>query len=113
MSIRRVKPKYVLSDKFGGGLIQISDRMMNRSAILTTSLNDFAYRQPSVELAANTGLVGIKTADGSNFADGLNGNARAFNGKMKVGFVVSVKATDSMLMCLISITSSSTIKARK
>lgn len=87
------KPKYVLSDKFGGGLIQMSDRMMNRSAILTTSLNDFAYRQPSVELAANTGLVGIKTADGSNFADGLNGNARAFNGKMKVGFVVSVKAT--------------------
>lgn len=85
--------KYVLSDKLGGGLIQISDRMMNRSAILTTSLNDFAYRQPSVELAANTGLVGIKTADGSNFADGLNGNARAFNGKMKVGFVVSVKAT--------------------
>lgn len=87
------EPKYMLSDKLGGGLIQISDRMMNRSAILTTSLNDFAYRQPSVELAANTGLVGIKTADGSNFADGLNGNARAFNGKMKVGFVVSVKAT--------------------
>lgn len=87
------EPKYVLSDKFGGGLIQISDRMMNRSAILTTSLNDFAYRQPDVELAANTGLVGIKTADGSNFADGLNGNTRAFNGKMKVGFVVSVKAT--------------------
>ena len=87
------EPKYVLSDKFGGGLIQISDRMMNRSAILTTSLNDFAYRQPSVSLAANTGLVGIKTADGSNFADGLNGNTRAFNGKMKVGFVVSVKAT--------------------
>ena len=87
------KPKYVLSDKFGGGLIQIFDRMMNRSAILTTSLNDFAYRQPGVSLAANTGLVGIKTADGSNFADGLNGNARAFNGKMKVGFVVSAKAT--------------------
>ena len=87
------KPKYVLSGKFGGGFIQISDRMMNRSAILTTSHNDIAYRQPSVSLAANTGLVGIKTADGSNFADGLNGNARAFNGKMKVGFVVSVKAT--------------------
>lgn len=86
-------PKYVLSDKFGGGLLQISEGMKNRSAILTTSLNDFAYRQPSVSLAANTGLVGIKTADGSNFADGLNGNARAFNGKMKVGFVVSVKAT--------------------
>lgn len=87
------EPKYVLSDKLGGGLIQISDRMMNRSAILTTSLNDFAYREPGVSLAANTGLVGIKTADGSNFADGLNGNARAFNGKMKVGFVVSAKAT--------------------
>ena len=86
-------PKYVLSDKFGGGLLQISAGMKNRSAILTTSLNDFAYRQPSVSLAANTGLVGIKTADGSNFADGLNGNTRAFNGKMKVGFVVSVKAT--------------------
>lgn len=86
-------PKYVLSDKFGGGLLQISEGMKNRSAILTTSLNDFAYRRPGVSLAANTGLVGIKTADGSNFADGLNGNARAFNGKMKVGFVVSVKAT--------------------
>lgn len=87
------EPKYMLSDKFGGGLIQIFDKMMNRSAILTTSLNDFAYRQPGVEVAANTGLVGIKTADGSNFADGLNGNVRAFNGKMKVGFVVSAKAT--------------------
>lgn len=87
------EPKYVLSNKFGGGLIQIFDRMMNCSAILTTSLNDFAYREPGVVVAANKGLVGIKTADGSNFADGLNGNARAFNGKMKVGFVVSAKAT--------------------
>lgn len=87
------EPKYMLSDKFGGGLIQIFDRMMNCSAILTTSLNDFAYREPGVEVAANKGLVAIKTADGSNFADGLNGNARAFNGKMKVGFVVSAKAT--------------------
>ncbi len=86
-------PKYVLSDKFGGGLLQIFDGMENRSAILTTSLNDFTYREPGVSLAANTGLVGIKTADGSNFADGLNGNARALNGKMKVGFVVSAKAT--------------------
>lgn len=85
--------KYVLSDKLGGGLIQIFDKMMNRSAILTTSLNDFTYRQPGVKVAANKGLVGIKTADGSNFADGLNGNTRAYNGKMKVGFVVSAKAT--------------------
>ena len=87
------EPKYVLSNKFGGGLLQISEGMKNRSAILTTSLNDFSYRKPGVSLAANTGLVGIKTADGSNFADGLNGNTRAFNGKMKVGFVVSTKAT--------------------
>ena len=84
---------YVLSDKFGGGLLQIFDGMKNRLAILTTSLNDFTYRQPGVELAAKECLVGIKTADGSNFADGLNGNARALNGKMKVGFVVSAKAT--------------------
>ncbi len=87
------KPKYVLSDKFGGSLIQIFDGIMNRSAILTPSLNDFTYRDPGVSLVDNVGLVGIKTADGSNFADGLNGNTRAFNGKMKVGFVVSAKAT--------------------
>lgn len=91
------EPKYVLSDKFGGGLIQIFDGMKNRSAIFTTSLNDFTYRQPGVSLAANTGLVGIKTADGSNFADGLNGNARAFNGKMKVGFVVSTNNTNASI----------------
>lgn len=99
------EPKYMLSDKFGGGLIQIFDRMMNCSAILTTSLNDFAYREPGVEVAANKGLVGIKTADGSNFADGLNGNTRAFNGKMKVGFVVSAKATglDANLLKLYNI----------
>lgn len=87
------EPKYVLSDKFGGGLIQIFDGMKNRSAILTPSLNDFTYRDPGASLVDNVGLVGIKTADGSNFADGLNGNTRAFNGKMKVGFVVSAKAT--------------------
>ena len=87
------EPKYVLSNKFGGGLLQISEGMKNRSAILTTSLNDFSYRKPGVSLVANTGLVGIKTADDSNFADGLNGNTRAFNGKMKVGFVVSTNAT--------------------
>lgn len=87
------EPKYKLSDKLGGSLIQIFDGMKNRSAILTPSLNDFTYRDPGVSLVDNVGLVGIKTADGSNFADGLNGNARAFNGKMKVGFVVSAKAT--------------------
>ena len=86
-------PKYMLSDKFGGGLIQIFDGMKNRSAVLTPSLNDFTYRDPGVSLVDNVGLVGVKTVDGSNFADGLNGNTRAFNGKMKVGFVVSANAT--------------------
>ena len=87
------KPKYMLSDKFGGGLLQIFDGMKNRSAVLTPSLNDFTYRDPGVSLVDNVGLVGVKTVDGSNFADGLNGNTRAFNGKMKVGFVVSANAT--------------------
>ena len=87
------KPKYMLSDKLGGGLIQLFDGMKNRSAILTPSFNDFTYRDPGVSLVDNVGLVGIKTVDGSNFADGLNGNTRAFNGKMKVGFVVSANAT--------------------
>ncbi len=54
------KPKYVLSDKFGGGLIQIFEGMKNHSAILTTSLNDFTYRQPGVEVAdaISAGLIG-------------------------------------------------------
>lgn len=78
--------KYNLSDKFGGGLIQIFSGMMNRSAILTPSLNDFTYRQPGVELADNQGLVGIKSVGGANIAEGLNG-------KLKAGFVVTSKTT--------------------
>lgn len=78
--------KYNLSDKFGGGLIQIFSRMENRSAILTPSLNDYTYRQPGIELAANQGLVGIKSVGGANIAEGLNG-------KLKAGFVVTSKTT--------------------
>ena len=78
--------KYNLSDKFGGGLIQISSEMENRSAILTTSLNDYTYRQPGIALAANDGLVGIKSVGGANIAEGLNG-------KLKAGFVVTSKTT--------------------
>ena len=78
--------KYNLSDKFGGGLIQIFSGMMNRSAILTPTLNDYTYRQPGIELAANQGLVGIKSVGGANIAEGLNG-------KLKAGFVVTSKTT--------------------
>ena len=78
--------KYNLSDKFGGGLIQIFSEMKNRSAILTPSLNDYTYRQPGIELAANQGLVGIKSVGGANIAEGLNG-------KLKAGFVVTSKTT--------------------
>lgn len=88
------QPKYVLSDKSGGGLLTIFNGMKNESAILTPTLNDYAYREPGVQLIENHGLIGIKTADGSSFSEGLAGSARAaFNGKMKAGFVVSAKAT--------------------
>lgn len=79
--------KYQLSDKFGGGLLQIlSTDIKNRNAILTSSLSDFTYRIPNLELATNTGIVGVKSVDGSCLAKDIK-NAR------KVGFVVSSKAT--------------------
>lgn len=88
------QPKFVLSDKSGGGVLTIFNDMKNESAILTPTLNDYAYREPGVQLIENHGLIGIKTADGSSFSEGLAGPARAaFNGKMKAGFVVSAKAT--------------------
>lgn len=88
------QPKFVLSDKSGGGVLTIFNSMNNESAILTPTLNDYAYREPGVQLIENHGLIGIKTADGSSFSEGLAGSARAaFNGKMKAGFVVSAKAT--------------------
>ena len=88
------QPKFVLSDKSGGGVLTIFNDMKNESAILTPPLNDYAYREPGVQLIENHGLIGIKTADGSSFSEGLAGSARsAFNGKMKAGFVVSAKAT--------------------
>ena len=88
------QPKFVLSDKSGGGVLTIFNGMNNESAILTPTLNDYAYREPGVQLIENHGLIGIKTADGSSFSEGLAGSARAaFNGKMKAGFVVSAKAT--------------------
>lgn len=88
------QPKFVLSDKSGGGVLTIFNSMNNESAILTPTLNDYAYREPGVQLIENHGLIGIKTANGSSFSEGLAGPARAaFNGKMKAGFVVSAKAT--------------------
>ena len=82
------QPKYVLSDKSGGGLLTIFNGMKNESAILTPTLNDYAYREPGVQLIENHGLIGIKTADGSSVSEGLAGSAR-----VKAGFVVSAKAT--------------------
>lgn len=79
-------PKYSLSDKFGGGLLQIADGVKNRAAILTSTLNDFAKRGPEIALAANSGIVGVKTVDGALLGDG-------FNGKMQAGFVVTRKTT--------------------
>lgn len=79
--------KYQLSDKFGGGLLSIlGENIKNRNAILTSSLSDFTYRIPNIELATNTGIVGVKSVDGSCLAKDIK-NAR------KVGFVVSSKAT--------------------
>lgn len=79
-------PKYSLSDKFGGSLLQIADGVENRTAILTSTLNDFAKRVPGIALAKNSGIVGIKSADGTKLSNG-------FKGEMKAGFVVSSKST--------------------
>lgn len=80
--------KYALSDKKGGSLIQIFGGTENANAILTSDLTDFAYTNPGVKIATNTGIVGVKSVDGSNLAKNV-----ATDHKMKVGFVVSSTAT--------------------
>ena len=80
--------KYTLSDKKGGSLIQIFGDTQNANAILTSDLTDFAYTNPGVEIATNMGIVGVKSVDGSNLAKNV-----ATDHAMKVGFVVSSKAT--------------------
>lgn len=80
--------KYVLSDNKGGSLIQIFGDTQNAKAILTSDLTDFAYTNPGVEIATNMGIVGVKSVDGSNLAKNV-----ATDHAMKVGFVVSSKAT--------------------
>lgn len=80
--------KYALSDKKGGSLIQIFGGTKNANAILTSDLTDFAYTNPDVKIATNTGIVGVKSVDGSNLAKNV-----ATDHKMKVGFVVSSTAT--------------------
>lgn len=80
--------KYVLSDNKGGSLIQIFGDTQNANAILTSDLTDFAYTNPGVEIATNMGIVGVKSVDGSNLAKNV-----ATDHTMKVGFVVSSKAT--------------------
>lgn len=80
--------KYALSDKKGGSLIQIFGGTENANAILTSDLTDFVSTKPGVEIANNTGIVGVKSVDGSNLAKNV-----ATDHKMKVGFVVSSTAT--------------------
>lgn len=80
--------KYALSDKKGGSLIQIFGGTENANAILTSDLTDFVSTKPGVEIANNTGIVGVKSVDGSNLAKNV-----ATDHAMKVGFVVSSKAT--------------------
>lgn len=80
--------KYVLSDNKGGSLIQIFGDTQNANAILTSDLTDFAYTNPGVKIATNTGIIGVKSIDGSNLAKNV-----ATDHAMKVGFVVSSKAT--------------------
>lgn len=80
--------KYTLSDNKGGSLIQIFGGTQNANAILTSSLTDFAYTNPGVAIATNMGIVGVKSVDRSNLAKNV-----ATDHAMKVGFVVSSKAT--------------------
>lgn len=80
--------KYALSDKKGGSLIQIFGDTENANAILTSDLTDFVSTKPGVKIANNTGIVGVKSVDGSNLAKNV-----ATDHKMKVGFVVSSTAT--------------------
>lgn len=80
--------KYALSDNKGGSLIQIFGGTENANKILTSDLTDFAYTNPGVEIATNMGIVGVKSVDGSNLAKNV-----ATDHAMKVGFVVSSKAT--------------------
>lgn len=80
--------KYALSDKKGGSLIQIFGGTENANAILTSDLTDFVSTKPDVKIANNTGIVGVKSVDGSNLAKNV-----ATDHAMKVGFVVSSTAT--------------------
>lgn len=80
--------KYALSDEKGGALIQIFGDTQNANKILTPSLTDFASTNPGIEIANNTGIIGVKSIDGSNLAKNV-----ATDHAMKVGFVVSSTAT--------------------
>ena len=80
--------KYALSNKKGGSLIQIFGGTENANAILTSDLTDFVSTKPGIEIANNTGIVGVKSVDGSNLAKNV-----ATDHAMKVGFVVSSTAT--------------------
>lgn len=91
------EPRYKLSDKTGGSLLQLANNVENKEALLTPSLTDYAYRTPGVELAANSAIIGIKTADGSSLGSGIDND-------MNVGFVVSAStALDASVLSLYNI----------
>ncbi|TGX80297.1 hypothetical protein E5358_13140 [Palleniella muris] len=76
-------PDYKLSDKMGGGIILGPSTTDNPDRILTAKLSDYATLGAGVDLAANAGIIGVRTTNQNrNLADG-------FNGKFRVGFVVS------------------------
>lgn len=76
-------PDYKLSDKMGGGIILGPSTTDNPDKILTSKLSDYATLNAGLELAANAGIIGVRTTDQNrNLAEG-------FNGKFRVGFVVS------------------------
>ena len=89
--------RYKLSDKTGESLVQIAGNVENKEALLTGSLTDYAYRTPGVELAANSAIIGVKTADGSSLGSGIDND-------MNAGFVVSSStALDASVLSLYNI----------
>lgn len=80
--------KYDLSDKTGGGLLQIFHGIKDSRNILSPNLNSYAYGETGASLAENQAIIGVKSLKGEHLA----GNIDWRNHKLKAGFVVSSKA---------------------
>lgn len=69
-------PDYKLSDKMGGGIILGPSTTDNPDKILTSKLSDYATLNAGLELAANAGIIGVRTTDQNrNLAEGFNGSS--------------------------------------